>query len=236
MKMKWISASMTMILSAAVHAADFDAAGRLTSVTHDGRILPIEAGLVIDMRGGKSVVVAPSRVVKLERTDFAWRGTVKLPGGTVDLDATWTDIPGKLRFKGALRAAGAKAPAIERVTIVLSVPREMFAGGQIFRVQPEDGGTYRPPVRVPETGTARVLVGELTSGVTFLDARKNWSIGLQLPAPRRIDVLDIGETNSDALRAIVTLHGGALTEAPVPIEFTLSIVGKNTPPPSAASN
>ncbi len=227
---KWGLAPFLLLISAAVHAADFDAAGRLTSIAHDGKAIPVVAGFVFNLGGGKILPIAPSRNVKLTRDGNAWRGTVKLPGGTADFDAAWTDIPGKLRFKGTLRAN--KLLSVESVDYVFHIPRDLFVGGQLLRVQAEDGGAFRSPIRLTTEGVAEgSIVREKTAGLTFLDARKNWSIGIQLPSPFDISVDDLpGSRGGATYRVSVRIHdGAALADTGIPFEFAVSVVGKAAP-------
>ena len=226
-----------ILMSAAVHAAGFDAAGRLTSVTHDGHTIELLGGFTIDLEAGRHLDIAPSKNVRLAREGDTWRGTVKLPGGSATFEEAWTDIPGKLRFKGLLRATGSKPLAIEGVDYCFYLPRDMFAAGQVLRVQPEDGSSYRPPVNVPLDAFADILVKEKTHGVTFVDARKNWSIGIQLPDPRDIIVEDMPGSRTRALAVRIRVHDGPLPAATdVPFAFTLSIVGKTAISPPAKPN
>jgi hypothetical protein len=227
---KWGLAPFFLFLSAAVHAADFDAAGRLTSITHNGTTLQVMAGLVIDLEDGKGLDVAPSKTVRLTRAGDTWRGTIKLPRGTANLEAAWTDLPGKLRLKGTLRAVGAKPLPISGVDYVVYLPFDMFASGQVARVQPEDGSSYRPPLRLPTDAFAGNILGEASTGVTLLDARRNWSIGIQLPEARHISVDEVPGVQRRALRVRIRVHNGALPAGTdVTFAVTLSVVGTTIP-------
>jgi hypothetical protein len=227
---KWGLAPFLLLLSAAVHAADFDAAGRLTSITHDGRTIPLLAGFVLDLGDGKTYPIAPFENAKLTREADTWRGLIKLPRGALGLEASWTDIPGKLRFKGKLRAN--KKVSIHSIDYVFHLPRDLFAGGQLLRVQAEDGGDFRSPIRLtPAAAAEGNFVREKTAGVTFLDARKNWSIGIQLPAPLDVSVDELpGARGGATYRVTARIHEGALPAGTdIPVQFTLSIVGKSAP-------
>ncbi|MBC8026574.1 MAG: hypothetical protein H7Y89_11310 [Steroidobacteraceae bacterium] len=223
-------------MSAAVSAADFDAAGRLTTITHDGKAIPVFAGLAFNLDGGKLLQVAPSRNVKLTRDGDAWHGTIKLPGGTANFEVSWTDIPGKLRFKGKLRAT--RVLSVDSVDFVIHLPRDLFVGGQLLRVQAEDGGTFRSPIRLTTEGVVEgSIVREKTAGLTFFDARRNWSIGIQLPTPLDVSVEDPpGSRGGATYRVSIRVHDGSLpADTDIPLEFALSIVGKAAPagPPAA---
>lgn len=224
-------------MSAAASAADFDAAGRLLSITHDGKRIPVLAGFVIDTDGGKEYAITPSRIIEPTRDTDTWRGTVKLPRGTADLEASWTDIPGKLRFQGKLRTN--KPLRVDTIDYVVHMPNDLFAGGQLLRVQAEDGGAYRSPIRLTRRDVSEgSLLREKTTGLTFLDAHKNWSIGIQLHTPLEVIVDDLPGSRGGAIyRVRIRIHEGVLpADTDVPVEFALSIVGKAAPAPPTALN
>jgi hypothetical protein len=232
---KWGLAPFLLLMSAAVHAADFDAAGRLTAITHDGTILRILGGFHLDLEDGEYFSIEPSKRARLTRDGDTWRGTVKLPGGSAILEAAWTAIPGKLRFKGSLRTPASKPLAIEGVDYYFHLAHDRFAGGQVLRVQPEDGSSYRPPVSVPVDAFGGSLVNERSYGVTLLDAAKNWSIGIQFPEPRDIIVEEVPSSRTRALAVRIRVHDGPLpADTEVPFAFTLSVVGKAASAPPAA--
>ena len=158
MDRRWIFA--VLFVSAAVRAADFDEAGGLTSVTHDGAYLPILAGYVVESKSGERAPITAAKALHLEREGDRWHGAIELPSGRVHYEAEWSGLPGKLRFKGSLRASGKKPVSIAGIDYQFWIPQERFAGGQLLRIQPEDGSSYRRPLKLPATETAGALVHE----------------------------------------------------------------------------
>jgi hypothetical protein len=228
----WILA--LMFLSAAVHAAHFDEVGGLTGIPHDGTYLPILGGFIVESETGEGLYLAGSKKLRLKRKGDTWRGTLELPAGVIRFEAAWTDLPGKLRFEGSLRASGKKAVSMAGVDYVFWLPLERFAGGQLLRVQPEDGSGDRPPLTLPGDEPAGTLVREPSAGITFLDAGRNWSVGIQLPEPHDITVEDPPGLRRRAFKICIRVHDGALRPGEaVPFAFVLSIVGTSTPATSA---
>ncbi len=122
----WILA--LMFLSAAVHAAHFDEVGGLTGIPHDGTYLPILGGFIVESETGEGLYLAGSKKLRLKRKGDTWRGTLELPAGVIRFEAAWTDLPGKLRFEGSLRASGKKAVSNGRRRLRILVASRAIRG------------------------------------------------------------------------------------------------------------